>query len=124
MTVQFLGSITGHGLPDALKACTDIFKSSSEVLFSVFPNVLKPGVPKNVSFALLNSDDFTKADLCIFSVDGLLVWKAGKVAKFADPVIATWQCQNRSGKKVASGVYLVVLEYKGKIYRKKILIAG
>ena len=120
-----INNLFGHGLPDALKACTDIFKSEqSEILFSVYPNVLKPGVSRNVSFAVFNSDDFTKADLCVFSVDGLLVWKVSKVTKPADPVIATWQCQNRSGKKVVPGVYLVVLEYKGKIYQKKILIAG
>jgi serine protease AprX len=118
-------NLFGRGIPDALKACTNALEvAPSGIDFSVYPNVLKPGIPRNISFAVLNSDNFTEAGLRIFSVDGLLVWKTNVVTKVTSPVIATWDCKSKSGKSVAPGVYLVVLEYNGCVYKRKILIAG
>lgn len=120
-----MNNVFGRGLPDALKACTDVVDvASSGIQFSVYPNVLKPGIPHNISFAVLNADDFTGADLRILSVDGILVWKKNVAVKPSNSVIASWDCKSRSGKNVAPGVYLGILEYKGKVYKKKLLIAG
>jgi hypothetical protein len=120
-----MNNLFGRGIPDALKACTKDSKVASPgIEFCVYPNVLKPGIPHSISFAVLNSNDFTEADLRILSVDGILVWKINAATNPENPVIATWECKSRSGKSVASGVYLAVLEYKGKIFKRKILIAG
>jgi len=115
----------GYGLPDALEACkSGSGAAENGVDFFVYPNIIKPGDTRDVSFTLTNPDDNEAANIRVLSVDGTLVWKTNVFSKNNNQVLAIWQCRNTNGKKVVPGIYFAVLEYKGTAYKKKIIIAG
>jgi subtilisin family serine protease len=109
----------GKGLPDARIACLPQAVAAPQVV--LFPNVInfrrKPQ-PLNLEFAgLADTLPFTAA---IRRVDGMLVWSARITAK-ASVVELPWP---PPGKVVAPGVYFFIINYAGKTYRQKFMVAG
>lgn len=126
-------NIYGYGLPDALNACmsvdsthdTPIVINKSKVLEClVYPNVIKPGNSRNVTFAIRNPPDSSKVKLTILSSDGLVIWKKN-IGSTNDTLFSTtWNCRNSMGKMVAPGIYFAIFEYRTTLVRQKIFIAG
>jgi hypothetical protein len=124
----------GYGLPDALYACisVDSVHDSSVVVKNpkniaecfVYPNVIKPGNNRNVTFAIRNLPDSSNVKLTILSPDGLVIWTK-KINNTTDTLFSTsWNCNNVKGKKVAPGIYYAIFEFRAIVVRQKILIAG
>jgi hypothetical protein len=127
-------NVYGYGLPDALYACmsvdsvhdTDIVINKSQRITEclVYPNVIKPGNNRNVTFAIRNLPDSSDVTLTILSPDGLVIWTK-RISAITDTQFSTsWNCNNSKGKKVAPGIYYAIFEYRAAQVRQKILIAG
>jgi serine protease AprX len=127
-------NVYGYGLPDALYACMSVDsvpdtslvdnKSKGVAECFVYPNVIKPGNNRNVTFAIRNPPDSSNVKLTILSSDGLVIWRKN-ISSTTDTLFSTsWNCSNSKGKKVAPGIYFAIFEYRTTLVRQKIFIAG
>src|SRR5512133_3724479 len=124
-------NVYGYGLPDAFYACMSVdsvhdtsIKSKGIAECFVYPNVIKPGNSRNVTFAIRNPPDSSNVKLTILSSDGLVIWRKN-ISSTTDTLFSTsWNCSNSKGKKVAPGIYYAIFEYRTTLVRQKILIAG
>ncbi len=124
----------GYGVPDALYACKSVDSTHDTTIVIkksrgipqcfVYPNVIKPGNNRNVTFAIKNPPDSSKVKFTVLSSDGLVIWRKN-VSSTTDTLFRTsWDCTNSKGKKVAPGIYYAIFEYHTTLVRQKILIAG
>jgi serine protease AprX len=127
-------NIYGYGLPNVLSACMSvdslhdteivIKKSKGIAECFVYPNVIKPGNNRNVTFAIRNPPDSSKVKLTILSSDGLVIWRKNIISTTDTLFSTSWNCSNTWGKNVAPGIYYAIFEYRTTLVRQKILIAG
>ncbi|NLD93985.1 MAG: S8 family serine peptidase, partial [Fibrobacter sp.] len=124
----------GYGVPDVLQACMtfDSIDDSTIVVKKpgaipecfVYPNVIKPGITRNVTLAIKNLPDSSKVKFTVLSSDGLVIWRKN-ISSTTDTLFRTsWDCTNSKGKKVVPGIYYAIFEYRTTLVRQKILIAG
>jgi len=127
-------NVYGYGLPDALYACMSVDsihdttiivkKSKGTAQCFVYPNVIKPGNNRNITFAIRNPPDSSNVKLTILSSDGLVIWRKN-ISSTTDTLFSTsWNCSNSNGKMVTPGIYYAIFEYRTTLVRQKILIAG
>jgi hypothetical protein len=90
-------------------------------LFPVFPNpyVASSGELAKIRFRLI---DDSKADLQIFNVLGEQVLKVAIDNPEGGLQVYRWNGKNQNGRRVSSGVYLLLLSQKGKHSRQKMVL--
>lgn len=130
--VQIYTDAPGYINSDTLegKICAELctmkitMQEISPSKFLLFPTVLKKskGADLTVEFMVRsenNRDQFIKTS--IRSADGGLVWK---YSTYTDPEQAfKYTIDNSVFRRLVPGLYFFIVEYGGKIYRKKILIS-
>jgi len=90
-------------------------------LFPVFPNpyVASSGELAKIRFRLIED---SKADLQIFNLLGEQVLQVSIDHPDSGLQVYRWNGKNQSGRRVSSGVYLLLLSQKGKLSRQKMVL--
>lgn len=95
----------------------------------IFPTVLHKGKNDTLKIQFVAKQDRPlyynqKVKVQIRAIDGQLVYLKEMIANSSMPVNITWNCRNMKKQYVVPGTYICLVEYAGKVQKKKILIVG
>ncbi|MBD3345547.1 MAG: S8 family serine peptidase [Chitinivibrionales bacterium] len=94
----------------------------------VYPNVVRLSHPVphvNYDFIAAELQENERMEASIRSIDGDLVWSHSEyLIEGTSPRVTRWDCRNQKGRRIAPGMYIFLLRYNGKSYKREILIVG